>query len=90
MNKKFNTVIFIIGATLFNTILIVVVLAILFRVTLLIIGPEVYESIGQTLLPVLLVASLVAAFFIYRLILKQVEKKIKLDDYFEPFFRRKR
>ena len=89
MNKKLNTVLFIIGATIFNTILIIAVFVVFLIVPPLIMGAELYESMLTTLIPVFLIASLVVAFFIYRLILKQVEKRIDMTQYFEPFFRRK-
>ena len=98
MNKKFNTVVFIIGATVFNVILIAAVAIILFFVTTLIFGTELLgteissssQFLQQTIIPVIFVLSLVGAFFIYRIIMRQIEKRIDLNKYFEPFFRKKR
>jgi len=86
MNKKLNTVLFIIGGTVFN----VLVTVISFLVFLLIYSRFLYGRISENavswLLPVFFAASIAASFFIYRFVIKIVIKKIDVEKYFNPIF----
>jgi len=90
MNKKANTVLFIIGGTIFN----VLVTIISFLVFLIIYSKFLYGRISDNavswLLPVFFAASIAASFFIYRLVIKIVMKKVDVEKYFNPLFVRKR
>ena len=90
MNKKLNTVLFIIGGTVFN----VLVTIISFLVFLLIYSRFIYGRVSESavswLLPVFFAASIAASFFIYRLVIKIVMKKIDVEKYFNPLFVRRR
>ena len=90
MNKKLNTILFIIGATILNVVLIIVVWVGLMRVTQVIIGAELYDQIFKNIIVVFMLLALVISFFLYRMIMKRVEKRIDMDKYFEPFFRRRK
>jgi hypothetical protein len=85
MNKKTNTLCFILGATVFNilvTIFCFVVLLLLYaRLAALL--PE--ES-GPWGFPVIFIGAIVLSFLIYRLILKQIQKRVDMDKYFDPLF----
>lgn len=90
MNKKFNTVLFMIGSTVFNVILIAAVALILFFAALLIFGGEMLSEadfLYQRVIPAIFVLSLPCSFFIYRIIMRQIEKRKELSKYLEPFFR---
>ena len=86
MNKKVNTLLFILGATLFNiivTILCFVVLMILYARFFIVLLPEE----GHTwVFPVMFIAAIAGTFFLYRLVLKLLLKKIEVDKYFDPIF----
>jgi hypothetical protein len=86
MNKKLNTVFFIIGGTIFNILITVIS----FLVFLLIYSRFLYGRISESavswLLPVFFAASIAASFFIYRLVIKIVIKKIDVEKYFNPIF----
>lgn len=90
MNKRLTTVLFLLGATVLNVILVVAVFLILLFIPPLILGNELLQTQLQSIIPVIFVLSLVGAFLIYRFILKQVQKRIDLSKYIEPFFRRKK
>jgi len=86
MNKKVNTLLFVLGATLFNVL--VTVLA--FFLLLLI-----YTNFIQRLLPegaqmwafsLIVIAAMAIAFVVYRYSLRFVLKKIDMDKYFDPLF----
>ena len=84
MNKKVNTLLFILGATAFNVISAVagiILLYILFSIiaSKLGIGPD-------WVFPVSFLGGIVASFFIYRAVLKLVTKKIDMEKHFDPIF----
>ena len=90
MNKKVNTVLFVLGATVFN-LLLMFVLIVLF---LVLISVVFRGSLNPTVLSILMifvfVGSIVASFFIYSRVVKWLSRKIDMDKYFMPLFRRKK
>jgi hypothetical protein len=92
MNKKLNTVYFLLGATVLN-LLIMVLLFFVLGISMLLI----YQKLGvdSKVLPVVAVlitlfGSIAGTFFLYSRIIKWVVKKWNLDNYIEPIFRTKR
>ena len=86
MNKKLNTVLFIIGATFFNVIVAVIsfiLFSILYAQVIIPIIPESAYSWGFTLI---FLASLAISFTVYRLILNYLLKKFDIEKYFDPIF----
>ena len=86
MNKKVNTILFILGATLFNVFITVTSFVLLW---------VVYEKFIKDLLPksaqnwyfqLIFISSIVISFFVYRFILKFLLKKIEMEKYFDPIF----
>ncbi len=91
MNKKANTVLFIIGATIFNVLIIFVVyfgcILIFFR--LFYNNDSMADYVG-ILNIVFFIGSIIGSFVIYRIALKIISKKIDMDKYFEPIISRKK
>ncbi|MBN2552416.1 MAG: hypothetical protein JXB06_06580 [Spirochaetales bacterium] len=90
MNKKVNTVLFLLGATVFN-LLIMFLLIVLF---LVLISAVFRDSLNPNVLSILMIVvfigSIAASFFIYGRVVKWLSRKIDMDKYFIPLFRRKR
>ena len=86
MNKKANTLLFVLGATLFN---IITTIACIFGLGLLIIPRIPAEGQGWSLI-IIFIGAIALSFVIYRFILKFLMKKIDVDKYFDPIFGRKR
>jgi hypothetical protein len=90
MNKKLNTFFFIILATVFN-IVIIMVLMIAF---VLIVGYLVPKTTPKIILNIIITAlfigTLIAAFFIYHIIVSALDKKFDLEKYLLPVFRTKK
>ena len=90
MNKKANTVLFIIGATIFNVLIIFVVyigcILIFYR---LFYNDSMTDYVG-ILNIVFFIGSIIGSFVIYRIALKIISKKIDMDKYFEPIISRKK
>ena len=89
MNKKLNTLLFILCATLFNILIAILSFFLLllfyarFIMTLL---PEGGRSWGFTLIFLL---SIAISFFVYRIVLKYLLSKVEVEKYFDPLFVRK-
>ncbi|MDR2542836.1 MAG: leader peptide processing enzyme [Treponema sp.] len=89
MNKKLNTILFILGATLFNVLVAIlsfILLLILYLRYVIVLMPEQGHMWGFTFI---FIASLVCSFFVYRYALKYLLKKIDVDKYFDPLFVRR-
>ena len=90
MNKKANTVLFLLGATVFN-LLLMFILIVLF---LVLISVVFRDSLGPNLISIMMivvfVGSIAASFFIYSRVVKWLSRKIDMDKYFIPLFRRKK
>jgi len=86
MNKRLNTILFILGATVFNiliTVMFFLLLLIVYAKFLLRILPEGAQTWA---FPLIFIASLAIAFIIYRFAIKFLMKKIDMEKYFDPLF----
>jgi hypothetical protein len=89
MNKKANTLLFVLGATLFNiliTLLSFVVLTLVYVKFIIVIVPESGRGLVFALL---FVAAIIVSFFVYRILLKYLIKKVSIEKYFDPIFTRR-
>ena len=90
MNKKANTILFILGATLFNVIITVIffiVLLLLYARVLMTFIPEDSRAWG---FPVIFIAAIALSFIVYRMVFKIFLKKVAVDKYFDPIFGRRK
>jgi len=88
MNKKTNTILFMLGATVVNIVLMLAIflgLGALVGLLPIQIGPQ----LTFVVFIVLFVGSIALTYFIYHRIVKWISNKWNLDDYFEPIFRRR-
>ncbi len=88
MNKKTNTVLFVLGATVFNLLL----MAILFFVPLVLLSlvfGEKLAGVFGVLSIVLFFAALVGSFFVYGWVMKRISARVDMDRYFEPIFKKR-
>jgi phosphoglycerol transferase MdoB-like AlkP superfamily enzyme len=84
MNKKVNTILFILGATVFNimiTVLAFFLLLVLYVKFLTRILPQGSQAWS---FPLIFITSLVISFFVYKLVLGFLIKKIDVEKYFDP------
>jgi hypothetical protein len=85
MNKKVNTALFILGATVFNLVLMLVLFAVPLVAILAIFGDKLQQAFG-IISVVLFFAALVGSFFLYGLIMKKVAAKWELEKHLHPIF----
>jgi len=84
MNKKVNTVLFILGATLFNILITVGFFLLLLTLYARFIMRFLAEAAQAWSFPVLFIAAIAVSFVIYRFALKLVLKKVEMEKYFDP------
>ena len=87
MDKKVNTLLFVLAATLFNIIVTIVSFAVLLLLYAKFIMPMLPENIRVWGFPIIFIASIVISFFVYRFLLKLLMKKVRMEEYLDPIFR---
>lgn len=87
MSKRFNTIVFILAASLFNVLVTLAVLILCFVVVAKAFpGLFASSSLGITVILTIFLLSLVISALAYRGVLVLIRKRIDMDKYFEPLF----
>jgi hypothetical protein len=89
VNKKVNTILFVLCATLFNILITVMSFLLLLTVYANFIIRLLPESTQAWAFPLIIMASLAVAFLVYRSVIRFLVKKIEIEEYFAPIFARK-
>ena len=89
MNKKVNTALFILGATLFNIIVVIISFLLFYFLYAKFIMGLIPNSDNSWAFNIIFIASIVVSFFAYRIVLKFLLKKVDIEKYFDPIFVRK-
>ncbi len=90
MNKKVNTVLFVLGATIANILVMLIVLVGGLMLVSRFVSESAQESAGPVLMIVLFFVAIGASFFLYNRFIKFLSAKIDMDKYFHPIFRPRR
>jgi pilus assembly protein TadC len=86
MSKKSNTLLFILGATVFNILTTVVFLLVLLVLYARFLAPLLPDDSAGWGFPVIFIGAFALSFVFYRIILKRLMKKIDMEKYFDPIF----
>jgi len=89
MNKKLNTALFMIGATVFNLVLLFVLIVVVMVVISALFRDRLNPSVMSILLIVVFLAAMVGSFLIYNQLVKFIARKIDMEKYFLPLFKRR-
>jgi len=89
MNKKLNTIFFILGATLLNVLVAIVSFILLSLIYVKFIYNLIPEQSGSWVFALIFLISIVVSFIVYRNLLKYLLRKIDVDRYFDPLFVRR-
>ncbi|PIE04983.1 MAG: leader peptide processing enzyme [Spirochaetales bacterium] len=89
MNKKLNTVLFLLAATVLNLLLLVVIALLLFLAFNFAFRnvEEVNAALSWLAVIVTMFGSIAATFVLYSRIIRWINKKWNLDNYLSPLFR---
>ena len=90
MNKKVNTVLFIIAATIFNVVVMVIIMTLGLALLSMLVGENMNPGMAQFLFLMLFVLSIAGAFGVSHLAIGLLSKRIDMEKHFHPIFRRRR
>lgn len=90
MNKRLNTALFILGATIFNIVVMVILFVVLMVVFARFIAPALPPGANQIILLVLFVASVAITYVIYHRLMRWVSTKYDLETFMSPIFGKKK
>ncbi|MCL2319588.1 MAG: leader peptide processing enzyme [Treponema sp.] len=86
MSKKTNTLLFILGGTVFNIIVTIICFILFLLIYFKFLQPRFPENATGVALPIIFVLSIVVSFLVYRVVIKIVMKKVDMEKYFDPIF----
>ena len=89
MNKKANTILFMLGATVLNVIMMIVIFLALMLLYAWIVPGGFGTQAGQIVGIVLFLGSIGLTYFIYHKLVKWISGKWDLEQYFDPIFGKK-
>jgi len=89
MNKKVNTILFILGATLFNIIIALVSFIVFTLMYIRFFMMQMPESSRSWAFSGIFLLSIGVSFLVYRVLLKHLINKVEIEKYFDPLFVRK-
>ena len=90
MNKKLNTILFLLIGTVVNIVVMLILLISFLYIIGLIFTPESNSNLVTTVTLTAVMLSVVGSYFLYSRLVKIVNKKWDLEQWIEPLFRRKR
>ncbi|MDR1955599.1 MAG: leader peptide processing enzyme [Treponema sp.] len=88
MNKKTNTLLFVLGATVLNILIMIISFVVLLFIYARWLAPRLPEAAQAWGLPLIFIGSITLSFVLYRIILKEFLKRVSMEKYFAPLFGR--
>ncbi|MCK9286495.1 MAG: leader peptide processing enzyme [Sphaerochaetaceae bacterium] len=88
MNKKANTAIFILVATIFNIIIMLLLFTLFLYLLARFVDPE--SELMFMWIGLLFIVSIGGSFFIYTMMVKLIMKKFDLEKHLDPIFSKKK
>jgi len=89
MSKKTNTLLFVLGGTIFNILITIICFFIILALYSQFLYPLLPEESASWALPAVFMVSILASFFIYRLVIKVISNKVDMEKHFDPIFGRR-
>jgi hypothetical protein len=90
MSKKTNTLLFILGATVFNILVTIISFFALFFLYSRVLASRLSDSAFIMGIVFVFIGAIAASFLVYQALLKLLIKKVKVDQYFEAIFTRRK
>ncbi|MBN1686809.1 MAG: leader peptide processing enzyme [Spirochaetales bacterium] len=87
MNKKVNTVLFIMAATVVNIVTMLIILFAGIYLAGALLSESARESAGQFVFIVIFLIAVLGSFFIYNRLVRAVSKRIDFEKHFHPIFK---
>jgi hypothetical protein len=90
MNKKLNTVLFMLGGTVLNIVLMLGLFVLFLFLGNKVLTPETSANLKMLVFLLIMGFSVVGSFFIYSKIVKFITKKWNLEEYMHPIFSKRK
>jgi len=90
MNKKLNTLLFMLVGTIVNIVMMLAIFLLLLYGANLILTPESDSTVKMVIFFLVVSLSVVGTFFLYSKLIKVINRKWDLEQYMHPLFGRKR
>jgi len=90
MNKNLKLGLFLLGATLFNIVLMFAFIIVIFLIASRLMGDSPNPVVFQIILFVGFIASIVLTFLIYGKVMKWLQAKYNLEQHFPQLFKKKK
>jgi ethanolamine transporter EutH len=90
MNKKINSFLFVLGATVLNLLLAVIIFGILLFLFMWFIAPHLSEEVAMWGSIFIFIAAVALSFVVYQIIIKQFTKRVDMEKYFDPILGRRK
>jgi hypothetical protein len=87
MNKKTNTALFIVGATVANIILMIILIIIGFAIISALLPQNANGNFASILFLLVFLGSIAGSFFIYHKVIQFISKRVDMEKYFHPIFK---
>jgi amino acid transporter len=89
MNKKLNTFLFMVAATVGNIVIMVgmFILLLVIAMQVLVANVPALDPFRNIIIIVVILLSLVGTFFVYNLIMDKIMKKVDMEKYFHPIIK---
>jgi hypothetical protein len=87
MNKRVNTLLFVLGATIFNILVTLLLILMLSFIYINFIMPFLPGDVQAWPFVLIFIGAVVLSFVIYRVILNILLKKVNIERYFDPIFK---
>ena len=86
MNKRLNSILFILAATIVNIVAMVLIFGVLMVLFARFLAPQLPPGANQIILLVLFVGSVVLTYVLYHRFMRWLSNKYNLEQYFGPIF----
>ena len=90
MNKKVNTILFMLAGTVLNIVMMLAIFLILLFAANFVLTPETDSTVKMVVFLLVISLSVVGSFFFYSKVIKWINGKWDLDQYLHPLFGKKR
>jgi len=86
MNKKLNTALFIIGASIINVIFMIILMTLGLALISFVVPKNISPAVASGLFILVFLLAIAGSFFAYHKGIKYLSKKVDMEKYFHPIF----
>ena len=86
MNKRVNTILFVLGASVVNVLIMLLLFLTLFVVFARFLAPSLSPGVNQLIMVLIFVVSIGVTYFLYHRLVKWLSNKYDMNEYFDPIF----